>query len=169
MNTRGIVMARLRPEADEEPAGTTRSKSETAGRVAMVLALVLLVAAGAVSAYAYRVQPSDRRARSKINLRQVLMACQFYAQDNGNQFPPSLEVLYPKYLDDREVLGLPAPGQSGASRYTLVPPAAGATSGPQAVVCETEADSRGGRNVGWSDGSVTWVRSWQPAAPAGAE
>jgi len=165
MNTHGIVAAKLRPEADEEPAGTTRSKAELTGNAAVILALVLLVVAGTVSLYAHSVRPSDRRAKAKCDLRQVLIACQLYAAENANQFPASLEVLYPKYLEDREALGLPPLGQKGTPRYALIPPAAGATSGPQAVVCETEADIRGGRAVGWSDGSVTWVRGWLPPQP----
>jgi len=82
---------------------------------------LLLVAVLAVGVLIYFAISASRgmatRVKCSNNLRQVGIACQMYAVDNNDRFPPSLEALVPKYIENARVLR--CPGSSGANYVYL--------------------------------------------------
>jgi hypothetical protein len=51
--------------------------------------------------------------------QRIALACRTYALDHGGNYPPSLGILFPKYLKDRAVLISPfQPHESVGYRYT---------------------------------------------------
>jgi prepilin-type processing-associated H-X9-DG protein len=119
---------------------------------------LFLVAAVAVGALLYAAISTSRvmatRAQCKGNLRQVGIACQVYAMDK-NKFPPDLEALMPKYVDDPRVLQCPA---RGGAKYVYLPGRT-PTMPANTVLAYEPAGNHGGRgfNVLFVDAHV---ESW---------
>jgi hypothetical protein len=74
-------------------------------------------------------------AKSLVNARQICLACRAYSREHGGVFPPSLDALFPKYLQDRAALASPlSPADSIGYTYTPPPPAK--TDSPDTIVLE---------------------------------
>lgn len=96
------------------------------------------------------------RTRELNRVKSLLLACRAYAADHeGELYPPSLESLYPDYIDLKDFHL--APDKSGAKVPVLYHP--GYTSADQgAIVLEHPLDFNGKRIVGYVGGHVTAER-----------
>ena len=57
--------------------------------------------------------------KSLQHAKHIRLACVLYANDNNGRFPPSLDALYPDYLQDRQILISPlSPGTPIGYTYT---------------------------------------------------
>jgi len=101
-------------------------------------------------------------AKSLSNAKQLCLACKNYAIDNGGNFPPSLDALFPTYLTNRSVLASPLmPGQPLGYAYT---PGLKVTDAANTVIIEdTFAPLKHVRIVAYVDGSACIL-----GTPAGA-
>jgi len=61
----------------------------------------------------------SNETKSLSKAKQIYICCRVYASDNGGNYPPSLDVLFPTYLSDRSILVSPiAPGEPVGYKYT---------------------------------------------------
>lgn len=131
----------------------------------VLLLLGLGVAAVVVVGTVHGVQHSQHRSSDMSNLSQIGKALVMYSNVSGNMgnYPPSLDLLYPDFIEDERVFlsplvpdgeHLPGPGTLKHCDYFYVPGAkadggtAGVAFGPSA---------QGGRNVLVAAGSVEWA------------
>ncbi len=54
-----------------------------------------------------QVQARALETKSLADGKQIGLACKLYANDNGGNFPPSLDALVPTYISDRSILASP--------------------------------------------------------------
>ncbi len=76
-----------------------------------------------------------KEAKSLGNARNICLACRQYAREHGGVFPPTLDVLFPKYLPDRSVL-VSQLDPSEPVGYTYTFPGVGKTDSPDTIVLE---------------------------------
>ncbi len=89
------------------------------------------------------------------NIWQIFMACRSYEKGNNDQWPPSLQALFPKYLDNEEVLICPATERKPSFRF--FGSVSAKLAGPMCpVVYDLKGNHPGGRNVGFFDSHVKW-------------
>ena len=75
------------------------------------------------------------RMKALLNVRTICLACRQYSREHGGVFPASLDVIFPRYLQDRTVLASPLqPGDPNG--YTYTPPPAKLTDSPDTIVLE---------------------------------
>jgi len=58
--------------------------------------------------------------KSLMNAKKICVACRVYAADHAGDFPPSLDALFPTYLQDRTMLASPL-NPSEAEGYIYTP------------------------------------------------
>jgi prepilin-type processing-associated H-X9-DG protein len=120
---------------------------------------VLLVLAGLLLPSLSRAREESRRKSSDSNLSQIVKACITYQEPNGDFFPPSLEALYPVYLDNVRVFHAPGVGGEGIS-YGYAPPVDPHTARPDTPVAwDLPGNYPSGGNVAFFDGHVKWVEA----------
>ena len=79
------------------------------GCVSLVVVPMLL----ALSLPAYNgIRQSGFKVKNMSSMKQIVIACQIYAEDNEGKFPADLEALVPDYLDIPEVLHYHDPSDS---------------------------------------------------------
>ena len=87
-------------------------------RVTLVIVIAAILASMALPIF----NTDNRRPpglRSLNKAKGIYRSCNAYAIDNGGNFPPSLDSLFPDYLSDREVLISPfMPGEPVGYIYT---------------------------------------------------
>ena len=95
-----------------------------------------------------------KRMKSASNMKQILLACIMYAQDNKDQWPDSLQDLTPRRLAGDTLIN---PGQPERENgYIYIKPSTPIS--PQQVVLYEAHDSWGdGINVGFVDGHVEFI------------
>ena len=77
----------------------------------------------------------EKEVKSMTSGRKVILACRQYSREHGGVYPPSLDTLFPTYLQDRSSLVSPLnPGEPVGYTYTPPPPAR--TDSPDTVVLE---------------------------------
>lgn len=125
-----------------------------------------------------RARESAKRASCKMNLRQIRIACQIYADDNGGWFPDRLEQLYPIHTDNSaKIFSCPSNPATWAdftrgtvteksTSYRLVPGLRADVPGPFILAYDASPQAHGGDgpNVAYTDGSVTWLKM-RPGSP----
>lgn len=72
---------------------------------------------------------SRPRGKCRSHLKQIGYACQLYAGDNAERFPPSLGALFPGYISDGGVFLCPAAGCAQEIAVDDLPPGAADASG----------------------------------------
>jgi hypothetical protein len=79
------------------------------------LVLGLLFLAGIMAMAAPNIHGPERPRRTKCtsNLTQISYACQLYAEDNGDAFPPDLPALYGDYITDPQLFVCPTVAGEG--------------------------------------------------------
>lgn len=150
------------------------------------LVLVFTLASGSL------VRPRDGSPRLKCadNMREILLAILMYANEHNGQFPPSLDVLLVTEDINAETFVCPSSSLTWAPGATAADQAASMRADPahylsyiylgrglsndpgvplQIVLYEPLSDHGGdGINVGYSDGSVTWMNRQQAIAAINA-
>ena len=73
--------------------------------------------------------------KSLVNARKLCLACWDYSREHGGTFPPTLDALIPKYLQDRSQLASPLSPDS-PDGYTYTAPTPDRDDSPDTVVIE---------------------------------
>lgn len=75
------------------------------GGIGVILGLIpwAIVSAVAIPAI-MKTEEVTAIANDRTEIRQLVLACRMYATDNEGKFPPTLEELFPDYIEDRELL-----------------------------------------------------------------
>ena len=147
--------------------------------VACLSFFIVPVMAGMLLPALARAREEARKAGCKRNLSQIGKAMYAFSQDNREQFPPSLEALYPKYIGSLRVLRCPSTEDAPPAHisYEYRRPAPYATSDTP-IAWDNFTNHESGRNVLFVDGSVRWFSEEDfqsllnrkpnaPAAPTG--
>jgi hypothetical protein len=102
--------------------------------------------------------------RSMSQMKQMGLACREYAADHHGDFPPSLNSLFPKYLQDQSILASPLyPADPNGYTYTA---GLNASSPPDAVLIEDKyAPAKRVRVVVMVDDSGRVIRNQPVATP----
>jgi len=107
------------------------------------------------------------RAQCAANLKQLVRAMIMWSQDNNDEFPEKLSVLYPGYVDSLAVFTCPSAGGRGISRkeeidsgtsYILRKPPTGTPPAQEIVLYESPSNHGGeAGNAAFADGHVEWL------------
>jgi len=73
--------------------------------------------------------------KSMTGARKVVLACRQYSREHGGVYPPSLDTLFPAYLQDHSALVSPL-NRAEPLGYTYTPPPPARTDSPDTVVLE---------------------------------
>jgi|GEM_PF-1279775 hypothetical protein len=120
------------------------------------LFIVAVLIGATLVPYGGGISERSPHTRELNRVKSLLLACRAYAADHeGEIYPPSLESLYPDYIDLKDFHL--APDNNGSKVPVLYHP--GYTSADQgAVVLEHPLDFNGKRIVGYVGGHVTEER-----------
>jgi hypothetical protein len=95
---------------------TVSSHGIRSGLILIIVATLSFGSLPAVDPGTVHVTPE---LKSESNAKQLVFACKVYAIDNNGNYPPSLDALFPTYLQDRAVLASPLkPGEPLGYKYT---------------------------------------------------
>ena len=87
-------------------------KRKTASGFTLIELLVVVAIIGILISFlapgAMKLREKARRSKCQNNLKQLYYAISAYRDDHNEQYPPSLDVLYDKYVDDLEVFKCPS-------------------------------------------------------------
>ncbi len=97
-------------------------------------------------------KPATPQVQSLINAHEICTACRKYAIDHNAMFPPTLDALFPAYLNDRAKLVSPfKPDEPNGYKYTtgLKPPV-----WPATILIEDKFAPPQHRVVAYADGTA---------------
>jgi hypothetical protein len=80
-------------------------------------------------------KPGSAEVKSMTAARNICLACRQYSRQHDGVFPPSLDTLFPTYMQDRSKLVSPL-NPSEPIGYTYTPPPAARTDSPDTVALE---------------------------------
>ncbi len=143
----------------------------------VLAAVVVMAVIGVCPGPTQRVSASAMRANCQSNLRQIGLAINGYAEDFGQDFPPSLAELYPDYVNNARLYKCPADSSAScadfaahratekSSSYVYLPGRFAAAPGDFVLAYDRSKDHHvgAGINAVFVDGHVEWV----PAAKMG--
>jgi type II secretory pathway pseudopilin PulG/tetratricopeptide (TPR) repeat protein len=125
----------------------------TFATVLLLLAIMAIMAAMLMPALA-KARAEAPKTVSKGNLHAIGMAITLYRNDHNDEYPPSLEALYPNYADSTEMFENPRTG--GAYVY-ISPKELPFADQMTPMAWEDDLGPGGGANVLYMDTSVRWV------------
>lgn len=74
----------------------------------LVVIAIIGILVGFLAPGAMKLREKARRAKCQNNLKQIYYAIASYRDDHNEQYPPSLDALKDKYLDDMKVFKCPS-------------------------------------------------------------
>jgi hypothetical protein len=80
-------------------------------------------------------KPSGTPYKSLVAARTICLACRQYAREHNGVFPPSLDTLFPAYMQDRSKLVSPL-NPSEPVGYSYTPPPPDRTDSPDTIALE---------------------------------
>ncbi len=98
------------------------------------------------------IQASAESSREMDAVKNLIVACHSYAADNENQLPPSLQDLYPDYIDDQTLLERHNKQSGQLEPYTYF--AGHSLRDSVSVLVASPVFGKGLRAVGFSDGHL---------------
>lgn len=115
--------------------------------IAIIGILIGLLAPGAM-----KMREKARRSKCQNNLKQIFYAISGYRDDHNEQYPPSLDALYDKYVDDLEVFKCPssasaAPASAAAGDYEYHTGLSPASRSTDAIIEDKDHNHPDGVNV----------------------
>lgn len=124
--------------------------------IAVIGILISLLAPGAM-----KVREKARRTKCQNNLKQITLAISSYLEDHNEQYPPSLDALYDRYIDDVEVFkcpssGHPTPANPAAGDYEYRTGLSPNSKSTEAIVEDKDGNHTDGVNVLRVGGQVTF-------------
>jgi prepilin-type processing-associated H-X9-DG protein len=147
--------------------------------IACLSFLTVPIMAGIMLPALARAREEARRAGCKENLSQIGKAMYEFSQDNQENFPPSLEALYPRYIGSLGIFRCPSTKDEPPEHISYVYRQPAPNAPPDTPMAwDNSGNHDGGRNALFVDGSVRWLseadfqsllgrQQSAPAAPAG--
>ncbi len=133
----------------------------------LYLVVAIAVLFGAAWGLIHQMEKAEAKARVTAcleNLRCIGQAIKSYRDQNDGRYPPNLQALYPKYLEDRRGLRCPGycpdtPTNSDAVSYMYFK-ADGPISNRQIIVRDAPASHREmhGAAVLFANGEYEWIK-----------
>ena len=74
----------------------------------LVVIAIIGILVGFLAPGAMKLRENARRSKCQNNLKQIFYAISAYRDDHNEQYPPSLDALKDKYLDDMKVFKCPS-------------------------------------------------------------
>jgi hypothetical protein len=96
-----------------------------------------------------------RQAHCRSNLMQMAGACRLFSKDNDGKLPPTLEALFPKYVQDKDILSCPS--KRGAQDYSYVAGISLTAPDDSVVAYDNAGNHEGGRIVVFLDAKAKWM------------
>ena len=128
----------------------------------LVVIAIIGILVGFLAPGAMKLREKARRSKCQNNLKQIFYAISAYRDDHNEQFPASLDDLYDRYLDDREIFKCPSsknpvPASPSAGDYDYnggkLSPASKST---EPLVEDKDGNHPDGVNVLRAGGQVTF-------------
>lgn len=123
--------------------------------------VIFLAMAFALTPFVQMAKTRARKVACENNLRRINISLHNYATDNKDAFPPSLEALYPKYIDDDRVFDCPSSTRRGTPAdpdYKYRPDLTEASDLKEVIVEDREGNHPGGIcNAVRIDGSISRI------------
>ena len=126
-----------------------------------------LIGAGITLPALQRAREQARRARSISNMKQIGLGMKLYALNNNEAYPDKFSLLVPDYISAPDIFRHPSSNTNKITKkeeideksdYVLFPGLDETYPSDFIIIYEKDNISRGGRNVGYMDGSVRWMR-----------
>ncbi len=127
------------------------------GSVGIIVGFIVFLAAMSFPAY----QGIHQRARETMDInqiRQVSIACRFYASDNDGNYPDALEDLLPDYIEDLTILSIAQSVDGLPQPYSYRSGLKDSSDSNEPHIISPFTYSRGSTPVGFADGQVKSVR-----------
>ena len=130
----------------------------------LVVIAIIGILIGFLAPGAMKLREKARRAKCQNNLRQIYLAISNYRDDHNEQYPPNLDALYDRYLDDVEVFKCPSspnpvPGSASGGDYEYRAGLSPASRSTEPVAEDKDGNHPDGVNVLRVGGQATFEQN----------
>ena len=118
----------------------------------LVVIAIIGILVGFLAPGAMKLREKARRSKCQNNLKQIFYAVSAYRDDHSEQYPPSLDALKDKYIDDLQVFKCPSsaspvPATPSAGDYEYHTGLSPASKSTEALVEDKDKNHPDGVNV----------------------
>ena len=127
----------------------------------LVVIAIIGILIGFLAPGAMKMREKARRSKCQNNLKQLYYAISSYRDDHNEQYPASLDVLYPNYLDDLEVFKCPSsaspvPSSASGGDYELKTGLSPAAKSTEPLAQDKDGNHPDGNNILYAGGHVAF-------------